>query len=341
MSRIKPGFILPSAAYTVPRNQIRRYGPFDRAPRVGDLVYGRVKYLGQHTSLENREGRLHHIQDGTRAIFVFGNRYAPDYYEGLVPETVGQNAHMLARSGIIGTVICKSARVGDPTRVEVLGAVLDRDGQPLNTRNFNRILPKQTEKTGNRARMILVVGTSMNSGKSAAAAACCWGLSTMGHTVRGSKITGTASLKDILLMEDNGATPVTDFTSLGFPSTYMLSEEELLGIFDTLDLKYANSPRNYWVVEIADGLMQRETAMLLGSQRVTERIHRLVFTAYDAFGAIGGLRILRDEFDLTPHALSGVVSSSPLGIRELQKHTDLPIFNSIDRDLQTLAAILV
>ena len=71
----------------------------------------------------------------------------------------------------------------------------------------------------------------------------------MGHTVRAAKITGTASLKDILLMEDNGASPVADFTYLGYPSTYMLDEPDLLHIFDTLDLKYANSPKNFWVVD--------------------------------------------------------------------------------------------
>jgi hypothetical protein len=36
----------------------------------------------------------------------------------------------------------------------------------------------------------------------------------MGKKVRASKITGTASLKDILLMNDAGANPYADFTYL-------------------------------------------------------------------------------------------------------------------------------
>jgi hypothetical protein len=181
----------------------------------------------------------------------------------------------------------------------------------------------------------------MNCGKSLTAAACCWALSTMGHGVRASKVTGTASLKDILLMEDNGASPVADFTFLGYPSTYMLSEEELLHIFNSLDLKYANSPRRYWVVEFADGILQRETAMLLRSWDVRSRIHRHIFDARDAFGAIGGLDILRKDFDLVPDAISGFCSSSPLGVRELREHTDLPIFDSAHRDLKQLASVLI
>jgi len=225
--------------------------------------------------------------------------------------------------------------------VKVLGYVIDSDGKVLNTRNFNKIIPKSREKANNRAKLVLSIGTSMNSGKSYTAAACCWAISTMGHTLRAAKVTGTASLKDILLMEDNGASPVADFTYLGYPSTYMLSEEELLGVFNSLDLKYANSPRNYWVVELADGILQRETAMLLRSPDLRSRIHRLIFNARDAFAAIGGLSILKNEFDLVPDAISGICSSSPLGIRELQSYTDLPIFNSVHRNLEELAAILL
>lgn len=343
MKKIKSGFILPSAAFAVPRSRIEHYAasPVDKAPQAGDLVYGRIAQIVQHVALENKQGRIHAMNEGTRAIFVLGNRYAPDYYEGFVPEELPKQIDLLARSGIIGVAQNRSTMVKDPTQVKVLGYVIGSDGKVLNTRNFNKIIPKSREKTNNRAKLVLSIGTSMNSGKSYTAAACCWAISTMGHTLRAAKVTGTASLKDILLMEDNGASPVADFTYLGYPSTYMLSEEELLGVFNSLDLKYANSPRNYWVVELADGILQRETAMLLRSPDLRSRIHRLIFNARDAFAAIGGLSILKNEFDLVPDAISGICSSSPLGIRELQSYTDLPIFNSVHRNLEELAAILL
>ncbi len=341
MKKIKDGFILPSAAFTVSRNTIKFYDSIEKKPEVGDLAYCKIEYTGQHESLENCEGRIHRIQDGTHAIMVYGNRYAPDYYEGFVPEAISSHEDLLARSGVIGKMKNKSSLVADPTKVKVLGYVCNKDGKVLNTRDYNKIIPKKCEKKGKqRAKMILCVGTSMNSGKSAAAAACCWGLSTMGHTVRGSKITGTASLKDILSMEDNGARPVSDFTYLGFPSTYMLSEEELLFIFNSIDMKYGNKKNNYWVVEIADGIMQRETSMLLRSEVVRERIHKLVFCAYDAMGAIGGIRMLKDEYGLVPDAVSGVCSSSPLGIREVSKYTDIPIFNSRNRNLDLISKLI-
>ena len=138
-----------------------------------------------------------------------------------------------------------------------------------------------------------------------------------------------------------GASHYSDFTYLGFPSTYMLPEEDLLNIFNRLDLKYANNPNNYWVVEFADGIIQRETAMLLSHSDVVSRIHKLILCANGAFGAIGGLRILKEQFGLEPDALSGVCSSSPLHIRELSKFTGVPVFNSVDVDLDQLSGILL
>lgn len=341
MKKIKNGYIFPSAAFTVPRSKIRYYNEIEKKPEVGDVIYGTISQVVQHVSLENKQGRIHAINEGTRAIFVLGNRYAPDYFEGYVPDEMPKQLHLLARSGVVGLVRHKNSMIKDPTQLKVLGYVCDSDGRPLNTREFNYIIPKRDTKTPNRARLILSIGTSMNCGKSMTAAACCWALSTMGHNVRAAKVTGTASLKDILLMEDNGAYPVADFSYMGYPSTYLLDKAELLHIFNSLDLKYANSPKNYWVVEVADGVLQRETAILLQSNEVLSRIHRLVFSARDAFSAIGALDVLKQEFNLVPDAISGICSSSPLGIKELQAFTNLPIFNSIQRDLNHLASILL
>ncbi len=341
MKKIRKGFILPSAALSIKSKQVKIYTDSDKAPEPGDVVYGVISRIGQHSSLENVSGRIHMIHHGTQGIFVFGNRYAPDYYEGLVPEKMSPEVDLLARSGIVGIVRTKSSLVKDPTRVRISGYVCDQDGTVLNTRPYSLIRPKKIEKKTPRSRLILVCGTSMNSGKSMAAAACCWALTSQGYSVKASKVTGTASLKDILHMNDAGASVYTDFTHFGYPSTYLLSEEKVLDIFNLLDLKYANNPKNYWIVELADGIIQRETAMLLHSSDVTSRLHRLIFCAADAFGAIGGLRFLKERFGLVPDAISGVCSSSPLHLRELSEFSSVPVFNSAEPDAKALADILV
>lgn len=339
---IKKGYIPTSAAYAVPSRAVAgvaRLG--DGPPQVGDVVYGRVLGLGQHRELENRSGRIHRLTEGAAGVFVYGNRYATDAYEALVPDAQRDEIDLVARSGIVGEARVRSSKVMAPTTVQVLGRVVDGDGCPVNTRHYRVEAPRGRERKEPRARLILVVGTSMNAGKSTTAVAICWALTVMGHKVRASKLTGTASLKEILHMNDAGATHYNDFTALGWPSTYLLEEEELVEIFDTLDLKYANNPSNWWIVELADGLLQRETAMLLANPTVQARIDRLVLCATDTFAAIGGLRVLDQHFGLEPHAISGIAASSPLGVRELRGETKIPAFDSAEPDVRPIADHLV
>jgi len=343
MKKILPGYITPSAAFTIKKNQVTTYETVEKSPEVGDVVYGRVTRLGHHQNLENRSGRIHKIHVGSKAIFVFGNRYAPDHYEGVVPEVQLPEVDLMARSGVIGQVRHKNSVLQDPTRIRVMGYVMDTAGQVLNTRNFPAFKPGKAAKDPKkkRSKLILVTGTAMNSGKSVTASACCWALSAMGYDVRASKITGTASLKDVLHMNDAGASVYNDFTSFGYPSTYLCSEEELLRIFNETDLKYANTPSNFWIVELADGILQRETAMLLGSDDVKARIHRLIFCAGDALGVVGGIQVLKERFGLEPDGISGVCSSAPLARDELAEFTSVPVFDNLSRDLNQMSEILV
>jgi len=341
MKKIQQNCIIPSAAFSVPKQRIKQFRQEpDRQPRVGDLVYAEVSVLGFHNTLESVSARIHTIHDRTRAVFVFGTRYAPAHYEGFVPQQLGENVDLLARSGVVGQVTCTNELIASPTQLRILGYVYDSNDNAVNTRDHLLIQPKKPPTTRPRSKLVLCIGTTMNSGKSYAAAACCHALSSVGKTVRAAKITGTASLKDILLMQDCGAQHVADFAYFGFPSTYMLDIKDLISIFRSVDAKYGNNPRKYLVFEFADGILQRETAMLLRHPEVRSRIHKLVFCAADSAGAAGGLRILEESFDLAPHAISGLCSSSPLSIREIGTFTDIPVIKSMERDFKAVYNII-
>ncbi len=341
MKKIQQNCIIPSAAFSVPGKNIKQYcDNQDRPPKPGDLVYGEVSRLGFHTSIESASSRLHSIHDRTRAVFVFGNRYAPDHFEGFVPKRLNETVDMLARSGLVGEMKCQNERISAPTKIRILGYICDNAGDIINTRDHVLIHPRHTNRSAPGAKLILCVGTSMNCGKSYAAAACCYALSSMGKKVRAAKVTGTASLKDILLMEDCGAQHIADFTYFGYPSTYMLDMEDLMGIFRGIDMKYGNNPRNYLVVEFADGVFQRETAMLLQSQEIQTRVYKLLFCAADSAGVAGGLKVLKESFGLVPDAISGSCSSSPLAVREISGFTDLPILKSLERDHRSIYSII-
>lgn len=326
--RIPKVAIVPSAAYGLSTKHLKHYKSIDKAPEHGDVVYGQIERIGQHQSIESKTGRIHRVYSGDKNIFVFGNRYAPDYYEAMIPDKITDFVDMVSRSGVVSKMINKNNKIKDPTRIKVLGYVCNSEGDTINTTGYPAVIPKLLVKKPRRSKMIVFVGSSMNSGKSFAAAAAVKGLVQAGHTVRASKITGTASLKDILSMSDAGAEIVSDFSFLGHPSTYMLDKTSILNIFDKLDLKYANKPNNYWVVEVADGIIQRETAMLLENKDFQDRIHKIIYCASDALGAIGGKRLLKDKFGIKIDMISGLCTATPLHIREMQAFTDLPIFVS-------------
>jgi hypothetical protein len=340
--KIKISCIIPSSAKTISKNKISEYEFIDKKPEVGDVVYGSVLKLGQYSQIENKNGRLHTIVEGVRSLFVFGNRYAPDYYEAFVPDSFSSEVDMVARSGVIGKVKTKNEKIKEPTIIKILGYLVDKNGEVVNTKNFNTIIPHEKNKNKNqiRSKLILSIGTSMNSGKSLSAAACCSVLSSAGNNVRFSKVTGTASLKDILNAQDRGAEVVNDFTFLGYPSTYMLDEQELLYIFNSIDLKYANNPKNYWVVEFSDGISQRETSILLNNETIKKRIYRLIFSADSVFSAIGGISVLKEKYGLVPNVISGVCSRSPLFIRELEEFIDIPVVNNINPNFKEFLEIL-
>jgi len=111
-------------------------------------------------------------------------------------------------------------------------------------------------------------------------------------------------------------------------------------MFNLFDMKYGNNPKNYLVIEFADGIFQRETAALLQMPGVRERIHKLIFCAPDSTAVFGGIQILKDQFDLTPDAISGLCSSSPLAVREIQGFSDLPILQSMEKDFQKIFNII-
>jgi hypothetical protein len=341
VDKIKSNCVISSAAYAVPKSAIKYFDPLNKKkPKAGDLMFGEVHELGHHDLVESRLARLHTVNIGTRAVFVFGNRYAPDQYEGLVPDQYRDYVDLFSRGGVVGQVANQNQMVGVCTKIKQLGYVCDENGKVINTRDHVLINPRKKARKADGARLILCVGTTMNSGKTHAAAACCYAISSMSKKVRAARITGTAGVKDILLMNDCGAEYIADFTYFGHPSTYKLERHQLLLMFQDFDMKYGNNPKNYLVNEFADGIFQPETETLLQADEVRNRISKLVFCAPDSTAVYGGLQRLKDHFDLVPDAISGICSSSPLAIREIQGFTDIPILQSMEKDFRKIYGII-
>ena len=168
----------------------------------------------------------------------------------------------------------------------------------------------------------------MNSGKTTAAASLAHGLIRAGYKTACIKATGTGAFGDFNRLEDGGAA-VLDFTDVGMASTYRAPISQIEDGFDTLVATAAAKGAEIAVVEIADGVFQKETRDILMSSRISARLDGVLFAAPDALGAYGAESVLATA-GLTPFAISGMVSCSPLAAAEAAEATGLPILTRED-----------
>lgn len=289
------------------------------APRAGDLVLARVLTIGQHPKLESPTGRRQAMYPGDEIVVVYGNRYAPDQFDAVVPETLGP-CDLVAGGGIAATMQAKHQRMKNPTRIEPIGLLARADGSLLNVDQFRRhgAGPKDP-----LCKVIVIVGTSMNAGKTTTAATLIHGLTRAGLKVGAAKVTGTGSGGDIWSMVDAGARIALDFTDAGHATTAGVPLEQLVD--DALALiSNASHGNDVAVVEVADGLFQTETSGLLQNARFAAAVDKVILAAGDAMGAAYGHQWLAAQA-LPISLIAGCVGSSPLGLKEAAEATGLHV----------------
>src|SRR5262245_6649542 len=298
-------------------------------PQPGDIVLTRLEKIGKNTRLELAEGRAATLHEGDLLAVVFGNRYATERFEGYA-QADGDACDLLSMGGVCGMVKTKHTDVSQPSRLRLLGAVGDANGWPLRLRDFS--LPDlDGARMKKLPRVVAVCGSAMDAGKTHTAMSLIAGLREGGQTVAGVKLTGTAAGRDTWNLLDAGAELALDFVDGGWPSTYLCNMEELLSLSDLLLAHTAAAEVDWVVMEIADGLLQRETMALLQCPAFTSRIDSWLFATREPLGAVGGISLLR-SWGIEPAAISGLVSMSLLAIREAEAATGIRCITA--KDLQ-------
>lgn len=299
-------------------------GP-DARPRPGCVVLARVERIGMHTRLESPVSRRQMLYVGDEVLLAYGHRYAPDQFEAEVPGDL-RPVHLVAAGGIAGLATAKHAKVSDATALRPLGLLADEHGVVTLDRVAARRLGTETARqTGaDRPTVIGVLGTSMNSGKSTTVASIIHGLAGSGLQVSAGKVTGTGSGGDPHGFADAGATRVLDFTDYGFPTTFRLAHERVRDILGSVISDLSAPGTDAIVIEVADGLYQQETANLVADPLFSRLVDRVVFAADGAAGAVGGVGLLRGR-GVPVTAVSGVLTSAPLAMREARSVLDVPV----------------
>jgi len=288
------------------------------APRLGDFVVAKVVRLGDLDHLENVHGRRVQMFPGDLIVGAFGNRYATDFYEGYLP-SANEPVHLLTAGGLIGTVASAHTSKSGPTELEVLGGLTDSTGAQMSVEDVMVDLPPDAVPA---LGTIVVLGSSMNAGKTTVASAIARGLSLAGIQVGAGKVTGSGSGKDHWSYLDAGADVVTDFLDFGMASTFGYPHDRLIETMIAIRNHLAAGGAEVAVLEIADGVLQHETRAL--AAQLPGFSDQVVLAVGDALGAVAGIGVL-DELGVKVAVVSGLVTASPLASREAASATGLPV----------------
>lgn len=294
-------------------------------PCPGDLVLARIESIGHHTRLQLASGRRVSLSPGDELLVAYGDRYATAQFEAEVPADLSA-CHLVAAGGIAGRVVSRCSSVRAATRITPVGLLTGPDGATLNLADFAldvRVDPPQPGPI-----TIAVLGTTMDAGKTTTVASLVRGLRATGLSVHAVKATGTGACGDYYAMIDAGAGCVLDMVDAGLVTTYKASENAVERCFATL-LSHASDGADVVVVEIADGLLQSETARLIRSNVFKRSIDSVVLACGDALGAVAARQIIEAE-GLPLAGIAGRVTASELGAREAREATQVPVLSLSD-----------
>jgi mutator family transposase len=290
------------------------------SPTSGDLVLARIDEIGKQRRIELTDGRRAHLFPGDEIIVCFGNRYAPDQYEGVIGEDLS-SCDLVAAGGVASCEITRNERMIPSTRITPLGLIGDAGGNRLNLRDF-----AVTASDSNAPiKVVLSLGTSMNAGKTFTSTSLVRGLKGGGYRVAAIKATGTGAGNDLWIVRDAGADVVLDFTDGGLASTYLIPLDEIVAATERLIRSAAQQGCEVAIVEIADGLQHLETLEVIQAKDLWANAVGVVFAAYDSMGAKCGVDTLRAAGHKVL-AVSGRLTQSPLMMRETERSTGLRVY---------------
>ena len=314
---------------------------------AGTIVAARV--LDNKTTynvLEDPHGRQVRVQKGDVIVGVLGARDALRGYAGEVPKSVepGDILHLLNLGGVIGMCTSVNPDVGPPCRVEILGAVMTfpelgrRVGVPASINPGP--VARRADLPAGLPPLILVAGSCMHAGKTAAACMIVRAATQRGMTVSAAKVTGVALRRDTLEMMDHGAVEAVTFVDTGMPSTAATSDEDVVEIALGCIAAVAKPGVDLIVVELGDGLLGRYGVdAILRSPVLRAQRGTLVFAANDPVAGWGGVKWLEAE-GWRASVVTGPATDNDAGASRIVELCDVAALNARTRTEELADVVL-
>jgi hypothetical protein len=207
--------------------------------------------------------------------------------------------------------------------VEVIGLVIaDEDGRISNIADM--ALPAR-EFLGDSAPLVMISGTSMNSGKTLAATELIKQATRAGLRVAAGKLSGVACLRDTLNMEDHGAIATASFLDCGLPST--VDAGNLAPVAKAIINRLNECAPDLIIIEMGDGVLGGYSVeSIFEDEEIRSATAATVFCAADYVGAWGGIELLRRR-GIEVHLVTGSVTDSQMGQDYVEREFGVPAAN--------------
>ena len=267
--------------------------------------------------VELSSGRMIEVSVGDLIVGAFGFRAATLESVGSwqdIPEDHSMQA--MTAAGLIGKVTSRSNFGGQPIELVYRGHVV-RDGQKVTMGDF----VSGGDSASLSCPVVLLVGTSMSSGKTTSAKTIIRRLKRMGMRVTGTKFTGAGRYRDILAMSDAGADAIFDFVDAGLPST-VCDHQVYQQAFNQLITRIAATSPDVLVAEAGASPIEPYNGQaavdgLNHDRRVT------VLCASDPYAVIG----VTQGFGFEPDLVTGVCTSTSAGVQVVRGLVKTPALN--------------
>ena len=288
---------------------------------TGDYVAARVLDTRGHLcSLELPGGRMIEVMEGDLVVCAFGRRAA-------TLEAVGDwrsiddsgELSALTAAGLFGKVTSLSPFQVSPMPLQYEGHVLRYDDKVT----MRGSLP-QIEIIDFNVPVILIVGTSMSSGKTMSGRIIVHLLSQMGLNVVGAKLTGAARFRDMLSFKDAGASAIYDFVDAGLPSS-AVDEDLYREALPYLLSLIAHDKPDVVVAEAGASPLEPYNGSI-AKEMIHDCVKFKLLCAQDPYAVVG----VQQAFQRSPDLVAGGAANTDAAIALVQKLSGLPALNLMD-----------
>jgi hypothetical protein len=287
---------------------------------TGDYAVGEVTETSRTTLVELPTGRMTEVAVGDGIVGALGIRTATLEIVGSWHD-VGDDLRLQAMNaaGILGRVTSRSTFTNKPIDLIYRGHVM-RSGKKVRMQDF--VQPSSDAEI--ECPVLMLIGTSMSSGKTTSARVIIRRLKRMGLRVVGAKLTGAGRYRDILAMLDAGADAIFDFVDAGLPST-VCEESVYLAALGNLLGRIADARPDVLVAEAGASPLEPYNGDAAVKQ-LRSAVRCTVLCASDPYAVVGVMK----GFGFEPDLVSGVATSTSAGVDVIRKLAGTPALNLLD-----------